>query len=71
MNYRKLDVYQLAIRFLPVAVQLAQSIPSGYGSFADQLRRGSLSVPLNIAEGSGQTTPPDQRRFYAIEDGPQ
>ena len=69
MNYRKLDVYQLAIRFLPIAVQLAQTIPAGYGSFADQLRRASLSVPLNIAEGSGKTTPPDQRRFHAIARG--
>ena len=69
MNYRKLDVYQLAIRFLPIAVQLAQAMPTGYGSFADQLRRASLSVPLNIAEGSAKTTSPDQRRFYAIARG--
>jgi len=69
MNYRKLDVYQLSVRFLPIAVQLAHALPSGYGSFADQLRRASLSVPLNIAEGSGKTTAPDQRRFYAIARG--
>lgn len=69
MNYRKLEVYQLAIRFLPVAVQVAHAVPAGYGSFADQLRRASLSVPLNIAEGSGKTTSPDQRRFYAIARG--
>ena len=69
MNYRKLDVYQLAVRFLPIAVQFAHAMPPGYGSFADQLRRASLSVPLNIAEGSGKTTAPDQRRFYAIARG--
>ena len=69
MNYRKLDVYQLAVRFLPLAAQLAHAMPTGYGSFADQLRRASLSVPLNIAEGSGKTTAPDQRRFYAIARG--
>jgi four helix bundle protein len=69
MNYRKLDVYQLAVRFLPLAVQLAQAMPTGYGPFADQLRRASLSVPLNIAEGSGKTGGADQRRFYAIARG--
>lgn len=69
MNYRKLEVYQLAIRFLPIAVQFAHAMPLGYASFADQLRRASLSVPLNIAEGSGKITGPDQRRFYAIARG--
>src|SRR5258708_6257943 len=32
----------------------------------DQLLRASASVALNTAEGSGKTTAPEQRRFYAI-----
>ena len=32
----------------------------------DQLTRASSSVALNLAEGSGKTSPPDQRRLYAI-----
>ena len=32
----------------------------------DQLMRASLSVPLNISEGSGRRTPKDQKRFYSI-----
>ena len=69
MNFRKLEVYQLAVRFLPLAAQIADALPQRYGGLADQLRRASLSIPLNIAEGSGKTTGPDQRRFYAIARG--
>ena len=32
----------------------------------DQLLRASLSVPLNITEGSGRKTAKDQKRFYSI-----
>lgn len=69
VNFRKLDVYQTAIRFLPIAVGIADSLPPRYAAMADQLRRASLSIPLNIAEGSGKSTGPDQRRFYSIARG--
>ena len=69
MNFRKLDVYQVAVRFLPLAASIAGNLPPRYANLADQLRRASLSIPLNIAEGSGKRFGPDQRRFYAIARG--
>ena len=36
-----------------------------YG-LVSQLRRASVSVSSNIAEGSSRKTPNDQRRFYII-----
>jgi len=66
VNFRNLDVYQVAVRFLPLAANIADSLPPRYAGLADQLHRASLSIPLNIAEGSGKSTGPDQRRFYTI-----
>jgi four helix bundle protein len=69
VNFRNLEVYQLSIRFVAVASRLANGVPASYGDARDQLRRASTSIPVNIAEGSGKTTRPDQRRFYAIARG--
>lgn len=69
MNFRTLEVYQVAIRFLPLAAVLADGFPPRHGALADQLRRASVSIPLNIAEGSGKSSGPDQRRFYAMARG--
>ena len=70
-GFQKLDVYRCAVTFLGVASALAERVPRGYGALADQLRRAALSVPLNIAEGSGKGTMEDReaRRFYAIARG--
>lgn len=67
-GFQKLDVYKCAIEFLGHAAKLSEQTPKGYASLADQLRRASLSIPLNIAEGSGKFDK-DAKRFYAIARG--
>jgi four helix bundle protein len=69
VNFHDLNVYQTAVRFLPLAAAIADSLAPRHTALADQLRRASLSIPLNIAEGSGKSTGPDQRRFYTIARG--
>ena len=69
MNFRKLDVYQFAVRLLPLAAAISDCLPPRCAALGDQLRRESLSIPLNVAEGSGKSTGPDQRRFYAMARG--
>ena len=64
MNFRKLRVYQLAIEVLPVLIRVAKSLPRGYASVADEVRRAALSISRNIAEGSGKRTPKNQQRYY-------
>ncbi len=67
-GFQRLDAYRCAAQFLGLAVRLEQCVPAGYSSLCDQLRRAALSVPLNIAEGSGKSER-DARRFYAIARG--
>ena len=69
LDYENLDVYQCSIEFLALSYELLQSLPRGSSHIADQLKRASISIPLNIAEGSGKRTTADQRRYYAIARG--
>lgn len=68
-GFQQLDVYRRAIEFLTLAVPLSAKPPRGYYALRDQLRRASLSISLNIAEGSGAGGPADAKRFYAIARG--
>jgi len=56
LDYERLDVYQRSIEFLALAFAVAERVPRGYASLADQLRRAAMSIPLNIAEGSANPT---------------
>ena len=47
LDHEKLDVYQHALDFLPLANRIAGAVPRGYSWLADQLRRAATSVSLN------------------------
>ena len=44
-------------------------MPRGSGFLVDQLKRASLSIPANIAEGAGRPSDPDERRHFGIARG--
>jgi four helix bundle protein len=67
-GFQRLDVYQSAVKFLALCPALCDRAPRGHAGLADQLRRASLSIPLNIAEGSGKRGR-DAQRFYTIARG--
>jgi four helix bundle protein len=69
LAYEKLDVYQRSIEFLCLSAEIIERIPKGNSVFTDQLKRASLSILLNIAEGTGKTSDPERRRFYAMARG--
>jgi four helix bundle protein len=69
LHHEQLDCYQAAIEFLALATRVAEAFPRGYGGLTDQLRRASLSIPLNIAEGYGKRSIADRSRYYDIARG--
>jgi len=69
LHHEDLDAYQAAISFLALAARLFDQFPRGYGSVADQFKRASLSIPLNLAEGYGKRGQLDRARFYDIARG--
>ena len=69
LHHEDLDAYRAAIEFLALASRVTEGFPRGYGPLGDQLRRASLSIPLNIAEGYGKRSAADRCRFYDIARG--
>jgi four helix bundle protein len=66
LDYERLDVYRLARQLAREANELLKLLPPGRADVADQLRRATMSVALNIAEGSGEFAPKEKARFYRI-----
>jgi four helix bundle protein len=66
LDYERLDVYRLARELAREGNELLRLLPPGRADLADQLRRATLSISLNIAEGSGEFAPKEKARFYRI-----
>lgn len=68
--FENLEVYQRAVDLAEKIAALTESFPTrGHQHLIDQLRRASLSVPLNIAEGNGRWHPKDRKNFWWIARG--
>jgi four helix bundle protein len=69
-DYRDLVVWQKAIELTICVYRLTQSFPSHelYG-LTSQMRRASVSVASNIAEGRGRLNPADFRQFLGVAQG--
>lgn len=65
-HHERLVVYRRAVEFFSFAHELVASLPSIRADLRDQLIRASMSMPLNIAEGSGEFRANETARFYWI-----
>jgi len=68
-NYRDLQVWQRAQSFAARIDRESRQFARGYGELADQLRRASLSIPTNLAEGACRGRDGEFLRFVGIAIG--
>ena len=65
-DHEKLDVYRVALEFIVLVDNIVEHYPIGKAYLADQLKRASSSIPLNIAEGAGEYSGNEKVRFYRM-----
>jgi len=69
-KFEKLDVWKRSIDFADALFQIADDLPQKYQfSLGEQLRRAALSIPTNIAEGTGRDSIKSRYYFYRIAKG--
>ena len=66
IGFEKLTVYQKVKAFNKEISTWLRNNTKIDSVTRDQLRRAALSIPLNIAEGTGRFTSKDRRNFYVI-----
>ena len=69
LSFQKLDVYQRALQFLVVALEIISRLPKGHAELAAQLRDAAQSTVANIAEGAGRRTRADAGHHYFMARG--
>jgi four helix bundle protein len=63
--HTRLEVFRVALEMAAQAKAVADRIPRGHRSLADQLLRAASSVVLNIGEGANRTTSGAKRQRYS------
>ncbi len=63
---KRFDVYRTSQSTALECNALCATWPRGHAKLADQLRRASTSVALNVAEGLSKRRPAEKRKAYDI-----
>jgi four helix bundle protein len=64
MSFDQLDAYRVALEYVALTRPLVLRLRRSELVLADQLHRAVLSIPCNLAEGAGEFSSGDKRRFY-------
>ena len=68
--FENLNVYNLSLEFHEKIIKLCKkNSMRGYHHLVDQIKRASLSISLNVAEGNGRFHKNDRRNFFLIARG--
>lgn len=65
-DHESLDVYQVSLDLVSFVHAILAQLPRGRAAVGDQLLRAAMSIPANIAEGSGEFARKEKVRFYRI-----
>ena len=69
-TYKELKVWQKAMDLTDAVYDITKQLPKEETyALSDQLRRAVVSIPSNIAEGSGRNTTKDYVNFLGIARG--
>jgi len=67
LNHKKLNVWKEGINLVKMIYKLTESFPKNeIFCLSNQLRRASVSVVSNLAEGASRKTKAERIRFYEI-----
>lgn len=67
LNHKNLDVWKLSLSLVKSIYSVTEKFPkSEMFGISNQMRRASVSITSNIAEGASRKTELDRKRFYII-----
>jgi four helix bundle protein len=67
LSHKKLDVYRESLLLADQIYKLTSSFPrEELYTLTSQLRRATISLPSNIAEGASRKSPREKLRFFDI-----
>lgn len=68
-DFEKLSVYTKSKNLIKEILRFLKNNKQIDSFLRDQLKRASISMVINIAEGSGRFAKPDKKNFYIIARG--